>query len=110
MTENDDKLLKQFFDENKQEIADFGFSRRVMQRLPNRARRLIFISNALCIILGSALFFLMEAWKPILSTLGTTFGQLMQVDVTSIGLPTFISIYVIAIYFIIRKLYTITFS
>ena len=30
MTETDDKLLKQFFGEQKQEIEDNGFSRRVM--------------------------------------------------------------------------------
>ena len=30
MTETDDKLLKQFFGEQKQEIEDNGFSRRVI--------------------------------------------------------------------------------
>ena len=35
MTEIDnDKLLRDFFAENKQEIADNGFSRRVMHHLP----------------------------------------------------------------------------
>ena len=35
MTEIDnDKLLKDFFAENKREIADNGFSRRVMHHLP----------------------------------------------------------------------------
>ena len=33
MTETDDKLLKQFFGEQKQEIEDNGFSRRVMRNL-----------------------------------------------------------------------------
>ena len=37
MTEIDnDKLLRDFFAENKQEIADNGFSRRVMHHLPDR--------------------------------------------------------------------------
>jgi len=31
---NNDKLLKDFFGENKKEIADFGFSQRVMRKLP----------------------------------------------------------------------------
>ena len=31
MTETDDKLLKQFFGEQKQEIEDNGFSRRVIR-------------------------------------------------------------------------------
>ena len=38
MTEIDnDKLLRDFFAENKQEIADNGFSRRVMHHLPDRS-------------------------------------------------------------------------
>ena len=41
MTEIDnDKLLRDFFAENKQEIADNGFSRRVMHHLPDRSNRL----------------------------------------------------------------------
>ena len=33
-TNETDKLLKEFFSENKQEIADNGFTRRVFQSLP----------------------------------------------------------------------------
>ena len=40
MTEIDnDKLLRDFFTENRQEIADRGFSRRVMHHLPDRSHR-----------------------------------------------------------------------
>jgi len=34
-----DKLLKDFFSENKHEIVDNGFTRRVMLRLPDHADR-----------------------------------------------------------------------
>ena len=37
--ETNDKLLKQFFSEQKQEIADNGFSRRVVRQLPETADR-----------------------------------------------------------------------
>ena len=40
MMENDDKLLTSFFAEHRQEIADNGFSRRVLRhtvRLPRRS-------------------------------------------------------------------------
>ena len=48
MTEIDnDKLLRDFFTENRQEIADRGFSRRVMHHLPDRSNRLARIWNAL---------------------------------------------------------------
>ena len=47
MTEIDnDKLLRDFFTENRQEIADRGFSRRVMHHLPDRSNRLARIWNA----------------------------------------------------------------
>ena len=39
MMENDDKLLTSFFAEHRQEIADNGFSRRVLRHLPDRSRR-----------------------------------------------------------------------
>ena len=35
MMENDDKLLTSFFAEHRQEIADNGFSRRVLRHLPD---------------------------------------------------------------------------
>ena len=36
MMETDDKLIRAFFAEQKQEIPDNGFSRRVMNRLPHK--------------------------------------------------------------------------
>ena len=41
MMETDDKLIRAFFAEQKQEIPDNGFSRRVMNRLPCRTSLLI---------------------------------------------------------------------
>jgi hypothetical protein len=38
-TKNKDKLLKDFFSSYKQEIADNGFTARVMQRLPEQTYR-----------------------------------------------------------------------
>ena len=37
--ETNDKLLKDFFSQNKQEIADNGFTRRVMRKLTEQADR-----------------------------------------------------------------------
>ena len=38
-TNKTDNMLKGFFSEQKQEIADNGFSKRVMQKLPGQADR-----------------------------------------------------------------------
>lgn len=57
MTEIDnDKLLRDFFAENKQEIADNGFSRRVMHHLPGRSNRLARIWSAFVMTVAVALF------------------------------------------------------
>ena len=59
MTEIDnDKLLRDFFTENRQEIADRGFSRRVMHHLPDRSNRLARIWNAF--VCGSRTFRLLR--------------------------------------------------
>jgi hypothetical protein len=38
MNTQDDKIIKQFFQENKREIADTFFSRKVMQKIPARKK------------------------------------------------------------------------
>lgn len=56
MTEADDKLLKQFFKEQKQEIADEGFSRRVIMHLPDRASKLSNLWVSFCLAIAVVLF------------------------------------------------------
>ena len=48
MEDKDELLLKDFFKEHRQEIADNGFSRRVMNRLPER--RVWLLSNVLSVL------------------------------------------------------------
>lgn len=61
MTETDnDKLLNQFFKENKKEIEDFGFSRRVMRKLPGYGKKLATIWTIFCSGIAIALFFIFD--------------------------------------------------
>lgn len=69
MTETDDKLLKQFFSEQKQEVKDNGFSRRVMRNLPGRNHRLIQIWGTVCTVLCVILFFAFGGLQATISTL-----------------------------------------
>ena len=72
MTEIDnDKLLRDFFAENKQEIADNGFSRRVMHHLPDRSNRLARIWSAFVMTVAAALF----VW---LGGLEATWGNMQE--------------------------------
>ena len=57
MTEIDNnKLLRDFFAENKQEITDNGFSRRVMRHLPGRNNHLARIWSTFVMTVAAALF------------------------------------------------------
>ena len=50
----DELLVRKFFEENKIEIPDAGFSRRVMRRLPDRTRRLNRNWTAICVAVGGS--------------------------------------------------------
>ena len=52
----DDELVAMFFEENRQELADDGFSQRVMRQLPSRSLRLSRIWTALCLLAGIGFF------------------------------------------------------
>ena len=53
---DNEKLLHDFFAENKQEIADNGFSQRIMHHLPSQSNWLTRIRTALIVIIGTILF------------------------------------------------------
>lgn len=57
MTDNKDELLvKRFFDDNRIEVPDDGFSRRVMRRLPDRAACAGRIWTAVCAVVALLFF------------------------------------------------------
>ena len=66
-TSNDDLLLQQFFGEAaRQQVADNGFTQRVMQRLPKRAKRVDWFSRlwtAGCIAVFVVLFVVFRGWE-----------------------------------------------
>lgn len=52
LTDGDELLVRSFFEENKIEIADNGFTGRVMRRLPSPSVHLNRIWTAVCACLG----------------------------------------------------------
>ena len=63
MIEDNDSLLQQFFSEAaSQQIADDGFTERVMQRLPSRMNWFVRIWNTVCIVLFAVLFVVFRGW------------------------------------------------
>lgn len=62
----DDRLLQQFFAAARQkEIADDGFTERVIERLPDRALRQSYVWTACCVVLGLVLFVAFQGWQPL---------------------------------------------
>lgn len=83
MMENDDKLIKNFLLAGKQEVADNGFSRRVMQQLPSsrRAERLSNLLNVVCTIVCLVCFYVFDGvevlWQTVKELLALQTYQLI---------------------------------
>lgn len=73
MSKTDDQLISQFMQANKHEIADNGFSRRVMHRLPMSASVMSDILNAIGIVMSIVLFIAFDGVNVILESLHSFF-------------------------------------
>ncbi|MEG0888324.1 MAG: DUF5056 domain-containing protein [Bacteroides sp.] len=103
MTETDDKLLRDFFAAEKKEIADNGFSRRVLRKLPHRVNRLTQAWAVFITLVAIALFFVCDGFQGIISTLRDVFVSIVQSSTTSID-PRSLLIAVIVLAFLgVRK-------
>ncbi|MBR1547524.1 MAG: DUF5056 domain-containing protein [Prevotella sp.] len=61
--EDNEQLLREFFAEaSQQQIADGGFSRRVMQHLPARINWMTRLWNIFCIAVFVVLFVVLDGW------------------------------------------------
>ena len=82
MTDNENILLERFFQEAaKQEIADNGFTERVMDSLPahevSTAHRLSRLWTWFCITVGGVLFFVFNGWDMLKSSLYVLFSSVV---------------------------------
>ena len=73
---SDEELVAMFFAENRQEVEDNGFSRRVMKQLPNKSIRLGRIWMVFCTIVGIAFFFLADGLGQLKMLFGNLLGNL----------------------------------
>lgn len=60
--DGDELLVKQFLSQGKTDIADEGFSRRVMRSLPTRAWKLSRLWTCCCIAVFVLLFIVFHGW------------------------------------------------
>lgn len=104
MMENDDKLLTSFFAEHRQEIADNGFSRRVLRHLPDRSRHLAQIWTAFCFTLALVLFVSLDGVQLILDTLRETFDTAIRSGASELDPKSLIIAGMVLLYFGYRKI------
>jgi hypothetical protein len=108
MMETDDELLRKFFADNKHEIADNGFSRRVMRRLPARRTRLLWhVWSAFCCTLALLLFVWLDGAKLVWNTLSSSVLESIAADASRLN-PTSVMIAVGVLLLLgVRKLATL---
>lgn len=97
---DNDKLLHDFFAENKQEIADNGFSQRVMHHLPSQNNWLVRIRTALIVIIGTILFVWLGGVEATLRN--------MQEAIANIDQKSLIIIAIVLLYLGMKKICSLT--
>lgn len=104
MTEMDDKLLKQFFSEHKQEIADNGFSRRVIKHLPDRSLKISRIWTTCCCAVALILFFALNGLQAIVGVLRETFTSMIEYGATNLDIKSLLIAGVVLLFLGVRRI------
>jgi len=79
MEEHNEMLLRQFFSEAaSQQIADNGFSRRVMSSLPARVNWFVRLWTAFCVTVGVVLFVVFRGWELLAAHFAMLLGTLLN--------------------------------
>lgn len=107
MESNDDKLLRDFFAREKNEIADNGFSRRVMRRLPSRVNRLAQIWAVFVSLVALTLFFAFDGLQAVISTLRDVFVSMVQSGAANIDPKSLIIAAVVLVFLGVRKAWSL---
>ena len=104
MTEMNDELLKQFFSEHKQDIADNGFSRRVIKSLPGRENKLSKILVTCCGAIALILFFALDGLQAIGSVLRETFVSMIEYGAANIDLRSLLIAGTVLLFLGVRRI------
>ena len=100
---DNDKILSNFFTENKQDIADNGFSRRVMRRLPDRSYRLARLWSAFVAAVATVLFIWLGGLEAAWGTIKEVFIGMINHGTTSLDPKSMIIAAVVLLFMATRK-------
>lgn len=88
MNKNDEQLISNFMQANKQELADNGFSRRVMRKLPvSTAKMWSDILTAVCVVLSGVLLVVFDGFNVIFQSIREVL-QNQSMEIMNSNLPT----------------------
>lgn len=99
--EQDEALLEQFFAAQRIDIADNGFSQRVMRRLPSRTSRLNRLWTLLCVVLGLVFFFVVRGWQALADAVTIVLRTLPAQDVFQLTPLTIVISLVLLAYMVV---------
>ena len=105
---NDDILIQQFFSENRKEIEDNGFSRRVRRHLPDRYHRLSTLWSTCCLALAAFLFYRLGGVQLMMNALREAFNGTMHHEAATIDAKSLIIVGIVLLYVGYRKLCSLT--
>lgn len=100
---DNDKILRKFFTENKQEIADNGFSRQVMRQLPDRSYQLARLWTAFVMAVAAVLFIWLGGLEAAWGTIREVFIGMINHGTTSIDLKSMIIAAIVLLFMATRK-------
>lgn len=103
MNNTDDQLINKFMQSHKREIADNGFSRRVMRRLPMRAKVVSDILTAICIVVSCILLVVFDGASLIYDAVVPVFQQSSARLIETLNFRTLVPIVAVMTYLGIQK-------
>lgn len=107
MNRNDDQLISKFMQANKHEVADNGFSRRVMRRLPNKAKVLSDILTAVCVVLSAILIYVYDGFNILLASVQDILrNQSLNLEETNLNSSTLLLMLAVFASLAIYQVYT----
>lgn len=102
----DDKLIADFFATKKKEVADNGFSRKVMENLPHKTNRLAQAWALFVTLVALVLFFVFDGLQGVITTLRDVFVFMVQQSTTSIDPYSLLIAAVVLLFLGICKVWT----
>lgn len=103
MMDKDNKLIEQFFAENKHEIEDNGFSKRVIHALPKRQNHSADVLNVITIAACIILFFLADGWSILWGNLQGFIISTLRIGIPEIEPITLIGTVVVLLFLFYHK-------